>query len=104
MERGRDREQHRAPRPLPLGDLDRALNRGLVAGDHDLAAAIVVRGLDDLALRGFRRDLCRLLELDADERRHRAHPDRHRLLHGAAADAHEAHRVGERQRAGRGER
>ena len=53
MERRGHRQHHRALGTSGLGDLDRALDRCLVAGNHDLTAAIVVRGLADLALRGF---------------------------------------------------
>ena len=63
MERRGDRQQHRAPGALGLGDLDRALDRRLVAGHHDLPAAIVVGGLADLALRGLGRDRRRRVEL-----------------------------------------
>ena len=73
--------------PLRLGDLDRTIDGGLVAGDHDLAAAIVVGGLADLALRGFVGDRNRGLVIEPEQRGHRAGADRHRLLHGKAADA-----------------
>ena len=53
----------------------------------------------DLPLRGLGGDRCRLLELDPEQRRHGADADRHRLLHGTAADAHQPHRIGERERA-----
>ena len=104
MERRRHRQQHRAPHALGLGDLDRALDRRLVAGHHDLPAAIVVGGLHQFALRGLGGDRRRLLEIDAEQRRHGAHADRHRPLHRAAADANEPHRIGDRQRTGRGQR
>jgi hypothetical protein len=64
MEGRGDLQQHRALGPLRLGNFDRALDCRLVARDDDLAAAIVVRGLADLALRRFRRDRGRLLELE----------------------------------------
>ena len=76
--------------PLAFGDFDRALDRGLVPGDDDLTAAIVVGGLAHLTLRGLGRDGGGLLEIDAEQRGHGARADRHRLLHGAAADAHAA--------------
>ena len=69
-----------------------------------MPAAVVVGGLHHLALRRLRRDGRRVAELDADEGRHRAHPDRHRLLHGTAADTHEPHRIRQRERAGRRQR
>ena len=42
-----------------------------------------------------------LLGVEAEDRRHRAVADRHRLLHVAAAPAHEPQRVGKRERARR---
>ena len=82
-------------RALGLGDLDRALDRGLVARHHDLAAAIVVGGLADLALRGLRRDRRGRVEVEPEQRRHGAGADRHRLLHGVAADAQQPRGVGD---------
>ena len=41
-----------------------------------------------------------VLGIEAEDRRHRARADRHRLLHVAAAPPHDAQRVGERERAG----
>ena len=73
MERRADRQQHAALAPLRLGHLDGPLDGRLVAGNHDLAAAIVVGDRDDLALRRFLAGLLRRLELDAEQRRHGAH-------------------------------
>ncbi len=72
--------------PRVLADLHSALDRRLVAGHDDLTAAIVIRGVDDLlravrACCGLRADGARLLDVDADQRRHRAVARRHRLLH-----------------------
>ena len=53
MERRGHGQQHRALGALGLGDLDRALDRRLVAGHDDLPGAIVIGGLADFALRGF---------------------------------------------------
>ena len=78
-----------------FGDLDRAFDRGLVAGHHHLAAAIVVGGLADLALRGFGGDGGGGVEIKADQRRHGADADRHRLLHGEPARAQQPRGVGE---------
>ncbi len=103
MERCGYRQQHGAPHALGLGDLDRALDRRLVTGHHDLPAAIVVGGLHQLALRGFGGDRRRLFEIDSQQRRHRAHADRNRALHRAAANANEPHRIGDRQRTGGGQ-
>ena len=95
MERRGHLQHHRALGALGLGDLDRALDRRLVAGHHHLPAAIVVGGLADLALRGLGRDRSCGIELEAEQRRHRAGADRHRLLHGAAADAQKPRGVGD---------
>ena len=51
-----------------------------------------------------RRDLLRRLEIDAEQRRHRADAFGHRLLHGVAAHAQEPRRVADREAAGRRER
>ena len=74
-----------------------------MTGHHDLPAAIVVGGLDQFALRGLGGDRRCLFEIDAEQCSHGADADRNRVLHGAAADAHEPHRVGKRQRTGRGQ-
>ena len=96
MEGRGHRQQHGAPRALGLGDLDRAFDRGLVAGHHHLAAAIVVGRLADLPLRRFGGDRRRSIELEADQRRHGAGADRHRLLHGEPARAQQPRGVGDR--------
>ena len=46
--------------------------------------------------RRFGGDRFRLVEFEPDKRRHGADADRHRLLHGAAANAQEPRRVGNR--------
>ena len=96
MERRGHRQQHRALGALGLGDLERALDRGLVAGHDHLPAAIVVGGLADLALRGFARDRHRGLIIQAEQRGHRADADRHRLLHRKAAGAQQPRGVADR--------
>ncbi len=73
-----------------------------MAGHNDLPRRVVVRGLAYLALRGLARDRPRRLIVEAEERRHRADADRHRLLHRAAANTHEPRRVGKREGAGGG--
>ena len=87
MERGGHGQHHRAPRTLSFGDLDRALDRGLVARDDHLSAAIVVCGLAHLIFGGLARHGDSLFEVEAQERRHGASANRHRLLHGTTADA-----------------
>ena len=49
--------------PLALGDLDRALDRRLVARDDDLSAAVIVRGLAHFSLRRLAGDGGGLLEV-----------------------------------------
>jgi hypothetical protein len=93
MEGGGHLQHHRAPRALGLGDLDRALHRRLVARHHDLATAVVVRGLAHFTLRRLGRHRLRRVELEAEQCRHRAGADRHGLLHRAAADAQKLRRV-----------
>ena len=90
--------------PFVLGDRDGALDRRLVAGDHDLGAAIVVGRIADLALRRLAGDLEGRVEFEAEQRRHGALPDRHGALHGIAADPQKPRRIGDRQAAGGGKR
>jgi hypothetical protein len=102
MERGGDGQQHR-PRAPRFGDLDRALDSLLVAGHHDLPAVVIGR-LADLPLLRLGGDRRRRLDVEAEQGRHGAHSDRHRLLHGAAANAQQPRRVGKRKRSGCRER
>ena len=60
--------------------------------------------VDGFALRGFGRHRGRGIELETQQRRHRAGADRHRLLHGAAANAQQPRGVGDGERAGRRQR
>ena len=104
MEGGGHRQQHRALGAFALGDFHRAFDRGLVARHHHLTGAVVVGGLADLALCGFRRHRRRRVEFQPDQRRHGAHADRHRLLHRQPAHPQQAGGVGNGERAGGGER
>ena len=104
MERRRHRQQHGALGALGFGDLERALDRGLVAGNHDLPAAIVVGGLADLPLGGLVGDRDRGLIVQSEQRRHGADADRHRLLHGKAAGAQQPRGVADAEAAGRRQR
>ena len=104
MEGRGDRQNHRALGAFGLGDLDRALDRGLVARHHHLAAAIVVGGLAHLALRRFGGDRRSGVEFEPDQRRHGADADRHRFLHRLPARAQQPRGVGNGEGAGRGER
>ena len=93
MERRGHRQQHRALGAFGFGNFERALDRGLVAGDHDLPAAIVVGGLANLSLRGLIGDGHRGLVIETKQSGHGADADRHRLLHGKAAGAQQARGV-----------
>ena len=104
MERRGHRQQHRALGALGLGDFERALDGGLVAGHHHLSAAIVVGGLADLPLRGFAGDGHRGLIIEPEQCRHRAGADRHRLLHRKAAGTQQARGIADAEAAGGGKR
>ena len=87
MEGRGHRQQHRALGALGFGDFHRALDRGLVARDDDLSAAIVVGRLTDLALGCFGSNGGNGVEFEPDQCRHGADADRHRLLHRLPARA-----------------
>ena len=79
-----------------------AIARSIAAAwprDHDLPGAVEVRRLDRLARRATPRSHSArgLREIEAHQRRHRALPDRHGLLHELAAQVREAHRVAQRR-------
>ena len=99
-----DGQHHGAPSAPFFRDLDGAFDRRLVARHHDLSAAIVVRGLANLPLRGLRRDRRRLIEVKPEQCRHAAGAHRHRLLHSPTANAQEPRGVGNGERASGGER
>ena len=83
-------------RRAPWPALDRALDRLAMAGDHGLARSVVVGHGADLRRRRRAAAISRdQLRVDAEEGRHGADADRHRLLHQLAAPAHQPHRVGE---------
>ena len=103
MEGRAHRQQHAALGALGLGHLDGALDGCLVAAHHDLPAAIVVGDGDDLAERRLLAGLLGRLELDAEQGRHRADADRHRLLHRLAAQLQKPRGVCELQGAGGGQ-
>ncbi len=104
MEGRGDRQQHRPLGAARLGDFDRALDRELVARQHNLAAAIVIGGGADAGAFRLGRDRLHVAELEPDQRRHGARADRNRLLHGEPAHAQQPRRVGDRERARRGKR
>ena len=104
MERRGHVEHHRALGAFGFGDLATALDRGLVAGNHDLARAIVIRHLAHLSLRAFLRGRGGVLERQSEQSRHRAFADRNRLLHREPARAQKPRGIAHRNRAGGGER
>src|SRR3954471_14700148 len=104
MEGRADRQQDRAPCPALGGEGYGAVDRRLVAADHDLARGVVIGGAAYLALRGGGGDLARGVELEAEERRHRPRPNRHGELHGLAAPLQETCRVADSEGARRRER
>jgi hypothetical protein len=71
-----------------------------VAGDHDLGAAIVVRGVADLALGRRPGDFEGRVVFETQEGRHGALPDRDGVLHGVAADPQQAGGVGDGKASG----
>ena len=106
MERRGHRQQHGALGALRLGDLDRALDRRLVRRRPPPAPPPLSLATSQTSpLRRLRAPTSRRgLEVEPEQRRHGAVPDRHRLLHGVAADAQQPRGVGDRERAGGGER
>ena len=104
MEGRGHRQQHGALGAFGLCDLDGAIDRGLVAGDDHLPAAIVVGGLAHLALGRFGCHRHRRLIVEAEQRGHRAGADRHGLLHRKPARAQQPRGIAEAETAGRGQR
>ena len=106
VERRADRQRHDPPRAERLGALAGARHRIPRARNDDLSRAVQVGRAHHFALRGgvVQRLATRLghaLGIEAENRRHRAGPDRHGLLHVATAPPHDAQRVGEAKRARR---
>ena len=100
MERRTHGQRHDALRAKRLRPLARARHGRRAPRDDDLSRRVQVRRAHDVARGGF---VAGLRDLVA--RRARASPpsrraDGHRVLHVAAAPPHDAHGVGERQRAG----
>ena len=87
MERRRYRQQHGATRALELGDLDGALDGRLRPRHHDLSRRIVVRDLADLAglALGLGRSRRGRIDVETEQRRHRALAGRDGLLHRLSA-------------------
>ena len=104
MERRRHWQQHGALGALGFGDLQCTIDRGLVAGDHHLPAAIVVGGLTNLTLGGLIGNRHRCFIVEAEQGRHRAGANRYRLLHGKSAGAQQTRAVSNAEAAGRRQR
>ena len=104
MERRGHRQQHCTLGALGLGDFERALDGGLVAGHHHLSGAIVVGGLADLTLRGFAGNRHRGLIIKPEQCRHGPDADRHGFLHRKTAGAQQARGIADAEAAGGGKR
>ena len=110
MEGGGDRQQHGALHALFLGDFNGALNSRLGAGNHHLAAAIVVRGFHHLGLVGFGvgggggANFLRQINLRAQKCGHGASAGGGGLLHGLATQAQKLRGGGDIESAGGGQR
>ena len=86
----------RAPRSAASATARSTASR--IAADDDLAGAVVIGDDADLARRlRPRRPGARGLDIEAEQRRHRALAHRHRLLHRLAAPLDEPHRIGDRE-------
>ena len=95
--------------PRSRGEAERPLHRAPGAGNHHLPAAVVVGGLDHLALAlgrlgGGVADGARLFEIGAEQGGHGALAGGHRPLHRLAAQLQQPRRAAEREAAGGGER
>ena len=101
VERPRDLQLDRSSSAEVLGLGAQLLDCVVLAGDHDLARAVVVRGpdADDLAAQVLDR-----LVLEPEDRRHRARVAAGRLGHREPALAHEADRLAGARCADRRER
>ena len=88
MKWGGDRQHHRTLGTPGFRDLDRALDRCLVAGNHDLTAAVVIGCLADLPPGGFVRHCDDRLEFEPKQRRHGTGAYRHGFLHCLPAQSH----------------
>src|SRR5438552_3958227 len=86
------------------GERGRALHRRPMARDDDLLGRVHVRDADDLTLRRVHAHPLDLAQVEPHDRRHRARPHRHGILHQRAPLAHDAYRIGEPQGAGHDER
>jgi hypothetical protein len=86
-----------AERLRPVG---RARDGVARAGNHHLAASVEVGGRDNVALGGVGTRVRDLFGIEAEDGGHRAGAHRHRLLHVAAASAHERDGVPEGEGAG----
>ena len=79
---------------------ERAIDRGGVAADHDLARRVEVGGHDDVVARGLLADFEHQRVFGAEHGGHRAGAGGRGVLHQLAAHAHELRAVVQRERAG----
>ena len=104
MERRRYRQQHGALGTLVLGNLHRPVDGCLVAGHHDLSAAIVVGSLADLTLGRFARHRNRRLKVETEQCSHGARADGNGLLHRKTTGAQQPRRIGKAEAVSRRQR
>jgi hypothetical protein len=71
-----------------------------VAGNHDLRRRIEIHRFNDTHRRCLGAYHPYRVVIEAENRGHATHADRHSRLHGLSAETDERHRVAERQRAG----
>ena len=92
------------PRAARLGEVDGPHHRLDMARHHDLPRRIVVGGFADLALGSFGGDLNDGVEIEPEQRRHRADSRGDRRLHRIPAQPQQPRCVGQRQRSRRDQR
>ena len=98
MKGRRHRQHHRPLDALRLGGFHGSLHRLFFPRQDHLAATIVVCGFTYASCPALLGDRPGRVEVDADQRRHRPDANRHGFLHGAAANAQQPRRIGDRQR------
>ena len=104
VERRRDGQRDAALDAVLLDQRDRAIDRRLVAREHDLTRIVIVGDGADLALGRRLGQRLRLVDVGAEQRAHRAHAHRHRRLHRLAAQLEQPRGVGQAERAHGAER
>src|SRR5580704_200157 len=94
---GADWKDFRAFGAAFVGEFGGAFHRRNVTGNDNLLGRVDVGWFADFALRRVAANIGDLLELHAENRRHRAHPDGNGFLHILATMAYSADRIGEVQ-------